>query len=66
MAKLILMDNFNRENIVDVLVEENLSEEEAKIKADACNSEHKNMNYNWFAKAVSDDYKLWGGLEELI
>ena len=66
MAKLILVDNFNREHIADVLVEDNLDEKDANERADKYNDEHRNMNWNWFAKAVSDDYKLWRGMEELI
>ena len=66
MAKLILVDNFNRETIADVLIEENLSDKEAAQKADDYNSEHRNRNWDWFAKAVNDDYKLWGGIEEFI
>lgn len=66
MAKLILVDNFNRETVADVLVEENLSEKEANKKAGDYNNEHRSVNGDWFAKAVSDDYKLWRGIEELI
>lgn len=66
MAKLILVDNLNRETIADVLIEENLSDKEATQKADDYNSEHSNRNWDWFAKAVNDDYKLWGGIEEFI
>lgn len=66
MAKLILVDNFNRETVADVLIEENLTEEDAETKADVYNSEHRNSNWNWFAKAVSDDYKLWCGMEEFV
>lgn len=66
MAKLILVDNFNREHIADVLVEDNLDEEEANVKANKYNDEHSNMNWDWFAKAVSDDYKLWLGMMELV
>lgn len=66
MAKLILVDNFNREHIADVLVEDNLDEKEANERANKYNDEHRNMNWNWFARGVSDDYKLWGGMEELI
>lgn len=66
MAKLILVDNFNRETVADVLMEENLTEEDAETKADAYNDEHRNLNWNWFAKAVSDDYKLWRGMEEFV
>ena len=66
MAKLILVDNFNREHIADVLVEDNLDEKDANERADKYNDEHRNMNWNWFARAVSDDYKLWIGIEEFV
>ena len=66
MAKLILVDNFNREHIADVLVEDNLDEKEANERANKYNDEHRNMDWNWFAKAVSDDYKLWRGMEEFV
>lgn len=66
MAKLILIDNFNREHIADILVEDNLDEGDANIRANKYNDEHRNMNWDWFAKAVSDDYKLWRGMEELV
>ena len=66
MAKLVLVDNFNREHIADVLVEDNLDEKEANERANKYNDEHRNMDWNWFARAVNDDYKLWGGIEELV
>lgn len=66
MAKLILVDNFNREHIADVLVEDNLDEKEANEKANKYNDEHRNMNWDWFDKVVPYDYKLWRGMEELI
>lgn len=66
MAKLILVDNFNREHIADVLVEDNLDEKEATEKANIYNDKYRNTNWNWFAKSVSDDYKLWRGFEEFV
>ena len=66
MAKLILVDNYNRETIADVLVEENLTEEIASEKANAYNDKNKNSDCCWFAKVVPDDYKLWGGMAEFI
>lgn len=64
MAKLILVDNYNREIIADKLIEEGLSNEEAKRKADEYNTKHKHGE--WFAKAVVDEYKLWEGIQEFI
>lgn len=66
MAKLILVDNFDREYVADVLVEENLTCEAAQVKADEYNDKYKNADWCWFAKAVADDYRLWGGIQEMI
>ena len=48
----------------DKLVEENLTDEVAIIKVKEYNENNKHSD--WFAKAVSDDYKLWGGMAELV
>ena len=64
MAKLILIDNYNRDNIADRLVEENISMIDAEKKANEYND--RNPHNDWFAKAVPDDYKLWGGISELV
>ena len=60
------MDNFNIEPIADVLVGDNLGEKEANEKANKYNDVHRNANWNWFAKAVSDGFELWKGIVELI
>lgn len=57
MAKLILVDNYNREYIKDILVAANINEETAKKKADEYNVLHHHGDY--FARVVPDDYKLW-------
>lgn len=64
MAKLILVDNYNRETVADILLEENVSEEYAKMKEREYNNTHPCGD--WCASAVEDDYKLWGGITELI
>lgn len=64
MAKLILVDNYNRETVADRLLEENLSMTDAEKKANEYND--RNLHGDWFAKAVQDDYKLWGGISELV
>ena len=66
MAKLILTDNYNRETVADVLVEDHLSNDYAQLRADAYNDKYKHANWDWFAKAVPDDYKLWRGMQELV
>lgn len=58
------MDNYDRETVADKLVEENLTDEVAIIKVKEYNENNKHSD--WFAKAVSDDYKLWGGMAELV
>ena len=64
MAKLILVDNYNREHIADKLVEENILMSDAEKKANEYNN--RNPHGDWFARAVSDDYKVWGGISELV
>lgn len=65
MAKLILVDNYNRETVADVLIEAGINEAEAEAKADKYNADHS-MYCCWFAKAVPDDYRLWKGISELV
>lgn len=64
MAKLVLVDSYNRETVADRLVEENLTAEVATDKAKEYNE--NNPHSDWFAKVVPDDYKLWGGIAEFI
>lgn len=64
MAKLILVDNYDRETVADILLEDNLTEVEAKAKAEGYNK--TNPYSDWVAKVVADDYKLWGGMVELV
>lgn len=65
MAKVVLVDNFDREYIEDILLEENLTDEDAEAKAKEYNDKHPS-GWNWFARAVDNDYHLWRGIEELI
>lgn len=65
MAKVILVDNFNREYIEDKLLKDNLTDREADDMANDYNSK-RTSNWDWFARAVPDDYKLWRGIEEII
>ena len=55
--KVIGIDNFDRDYISDILIEENLSEREA---FDMVSSHNENMrSYDpWYYRAVADDYKL--------
>lgn len=65
MAKVVLVDNLNREHIEDKLLEDGLTNEQADSVANSYNEEH-NAHNGWWARAVSDEYKLWRGIAELI
>ena len=64
MAKLILVDNYNREYVADRLLEDNITEAEAIVKAAEYNK--NNPHGDWFANVVVDEYKLWGGMVEFV
>lgn len=64
MAKVILVDDLNREYIEDKILKENVTDQEAGKLADDYNQKHPHGS--WFAKAVNDSYKLWRGMVELV
>lgn len=64
MAKVVLIDNLNREIIEDKILKENVTDQEAEKLADAYNRKHPGDS--WFARAVADNYKLWRGMAELV
>lgn len=55
--KVVLVSNYNLETVNDKLLEENLTEEYAKILASDWNDKHKNNDY--YALVKEDDYKLY-------
>lgn len=63
--KVILVDNFDRESVADVLLEEGLTELEAMEVAEKYNERYPD-DWPWFARAVGDNYKLWRGIVDLI
>lgn len=56
--KVIGVDNFDRDSVSDELVEEHLSEADAKATAKRVNAGHGDM-WPWFYKAVPQDHKLF-------
>ena len=64
MAKVVLVDNLDREIIEDKILKENVTDQEAEKLADAYNRKHPGDS--WFARAVDDNYKLWRGMAELV
>ena len=62
--KIICTDCHAREHVADRLVAENVkSLIEANLIIDALNA--KRSRNDWYALRP-DDYKLWGGMEELV
>lgn len=63
--KIISVDNFNRENVADILIAENVKESWGNHIVKLLNDkEHDDSPY--FFRLVKDDYKLWRGMEEFI
>lgn len=65
MAKVILVDNFDRETIADILLKDDISQDEAEQLAKDYNDAHPS-GWSWFARAVDDDHRLWRGMEDLM
>lgn len=65
MAKVVLVDNFDRETVADILLKDDITDSEASQLADEYNASH-GSNWSYFARAVNDDYRLWRGMEELM
>ncbi len=63
--KVVLVDNLNREEVADVLHKENLSPDMAEIEASEWNRKHYTQ-FGYYAMVKEDDYKLWGGIKELV
>ncbi len=59
--KLIGISNFGKEDVSDILIKDNMTEEDAQIEADLMNynaEEYYNGDQVYFYKPVSADYKL--------
>ncbi|MCR4362054.1 hypothetical protein NUG13_12015 [Bacillus subtilis] len=63
--KIILVDNFNREEVADNLIAENVNEFWGKRIVDALNDKEHEDSDNYF-RLVKDDYVLWRGMDELV
>jgi hypothetical protein len=62
--KLILIDNYNRDTVPDILLSENLSDAQAAKELTIALRRYNGTSY--WPKLVPDDYKLSRGLEDLI
>lgn len=64
--KIIAKDNFARESVADVLIAENVHLSYAHEIATFLQATYGGDNESRFYEAVSDDYRLWRGMEELV
>ncbi|CAM0067968.1 hypothetical protein VPHK460_0294 [Vibrio phage K460] len=64
--KIIAVDNFARENVADQLIAENVPKGYAYVMAEMLNVRFGGEDATKFFKPVSDDHKLWRGMEELV
>lgn len=65
MAKVILVDNLNRDEIADEVYAEDLCEAEAERVAKIYNRQNSHVG-SWCARAVPDDYKLCQGMRDFV
>lgn len=72
--KVVLVDNFDREIVADKMLTTDVKGNSIPASIglkDACRivEEYNNSypdDWDWYAKVVPVDYKLWGGMEELV
>lgn len=65
MAKLIKTDNFDRDQVADQLVYDQLTMQEAQQMADDYNSAQSETS-QWFYRAVEDDHRFYRGMADLV
>lgn len=63
--KIISVDNYNREDVADVLVLERVPPGVARALVDKFNDEAGPNPARWH-RAVADDYRLSRGMEDLV
>ena len=65
--KIIKVDNFDREEVADELIAENVNEYWGEKLVNALNYVNGSDPYNDdYFKLVEDDHELWGGMSELV
>lgn len=65
--KIIAVDNFDRDEIPNVLVAENVNKYWGdKIVTSLNYMEGTDLNAQHYFLLVDDDHKLWGGMSELV
>lgn len=64
--KIIAKDNFDRENVADYLVAENVHLSYAHEIATFLQSKYGGEQASRYYTVVDDEYRLWGGMAELV
>lgn len=64
--KIVAKDNFDRENVADYLVAENVHLTYAHEIAEFLQVKYGGENASRYYKAVADDHRLWGGMAEFV
>ncbi len=64
--KLVAIDNYDREEVADTLIAENVSERDAQVMADAWNARYSGDCADTYCVVKGDDYRLSKGMEDLI
>lgn len=63
--KIVLVDNFARESVADLLIADNVDKYWGKIIVENLNSKSDKNNPDYF-QLFDDDYILWRGMDELV
>jgi hypothetical protein len=63
--KIVMIDNFNRETVADVLIAENVNKHFGEVIVRLLNSREGDSSPNYFV-LKEDSYILWRGMEELV
>lgn len=63
--KIIIVDNYDREGVADVLVAEKVDPYWGEKMVDTMNYNRTDYDDKYF-KLVKDNYDLWRGMEELV
>ena len=64
--KVVLISNFNIENIAESLLAEELDAIQAEIVANEWNDKNSSQHSIYYAVVKPDDYRLWRGMADLI
>jgi hypothetical protein len=63
--KIVMVDNYNRDSVADVLIAENVNENYAQKIVEFLNEKEGENSTNWFS-LKPDDYRLSRGMEDLV